>query len=91
MSDADRINWLTDAVRSWEIIAHRASDGARTASKGAERLKRKVGRLREEIKIMAGRIERLQHENVEQQKKISRLSLELLARLEQSGGENASP
>jgi hypothetical protein len=87
--DADYVRWLQDLARSWEIIAHRASDGARSASKGAERLKRKVGRLRDEVKILTGRIERLQHENGEQTKKISRLSLELLSRLEKSGGPNA--
>lgn len=81
--DRDYIRWLQDAARSWEIVARRASEGARSACKGAERLKRKVGRLRDEVKILGGRIERLQHENAEQQKKISRLSLELLSHLGQ--------
>ena len=87
--DADYVRWLQDAARSWEIMARRASEGARSASKGAERLKRKVGRLRDEVKILNGRIERLRHENGEQTKKISRLSLELLSKLEQ-GGSNAA-
>lgn len=88
--DPDFIRWLQDSARSWEIIAHRAMAGARSASKGAERLNRKVGRLRDEVKILNGRIERLKHENGEQTKKISRLSLELLAKLEQSGDANAA-
>jgi predicted RNase H-like nuclease (RuvC/YqgF family) len=65
----------------WELTARRASAGAQSSSKGAERLHRKVCRLRDEIKILKGRIERIQHENGEQQKKISRLSLELLSHL----------
>lgn len=67
----------------WEVIARRCTDGARSASKGAERLQRRVGRLKDEVKILRGRIERLQHECSEQGKKISRLSLELLSKLSQ--------
>ena len=83
----DIVRALREDVLRWENIAHRANAGARSASKGAERLKRKVERLRDEVKILTGRIERLTHENTEQQKKISRLSLELLAALGQRHGE----
>lgn len=65
----------------WELMARRATAGAQSSSKGAERLYRKVCRLRDEVKILKGRVERVQHENGEQKKKISRLSLELLSRL----------
>lgn len=68
----------------WELAARRATAGAQASSKGAERLNRKVCRLRDEVKILAGRIGRLQHEINEQQKKISRLSLELLSKLSES-------
>ena len=73
----------------WEVIARRATDGARSASKGAERLQRRVERLKDEVKILKGRNERLQHECSEQGKKISRLSLELLSTLSKSaeGGD----
>jgi predicted RNase H-like nuclease (RuvC/YqgF family) len=69
------------AADHWEVTSRRASEGARSASKGAERLQRKVERLKEEIKLLKGRNDRLQHECSEQQKKISRLSLELLSTL----------
>lgn len=75
---------LQDALQRaayWELMARRATAGAQSASKGAERLHRKVCRLRDEVKILNGRLERVQHENGEQKKKISRLSLELLANL----------
>lgn len=65
----------------WEVMARRATDGARSSSKGSERLKRRVDRLRQEVKLLTGRVERLQHECGEQQKKINRLSLELLGGL----------
>lgn len=68
----------------WELMARRATAGAQSSSKGAERHYRRVCRLRDEIKILKGRIERLQHECSEQKKKISRLSLELLSHLSQS-------
>lgn len=69
----------------WELMARRASAGAQSSSKGAERLHRRVCRLRDEVKILNGRLERVQHENGEQKKKISRLSLELLSHLSQGG------
>lgn len=79
---------LQDALRraaDWELMARRAFAGAQSSSKGAERLHRKVCRLRDEVKILNGRLERAQHENGEQKKKISRLSLELLSHLSQGG------
>jgi TolA-binding protein len=86
-SESQYLRRLQNWANQWEIMARRAGEGARSASKGAERLKRKVERLRDEVKILNGRIERLQHENVEQQKKISRLSLELLSRIEQGSSD----
>lgn len=86
MSD-DLLEDLHEALRKagdWELIARRAVAGAQSSSKGAERLHRKVCRLRDEVKILNGRIERLIHENGEQKKKISRLSLELLSHLSQN-------
>jgi predicted nucleic acid-binding Zn-ribbon protein len=77
----EMIDGLRAEVARWEITAHRHAAGARSASKGAERLRRKLDHARDEIKILKGRIERLEHEGNEQRKKISRLSLELLARL----------
>jgi predicted RNase H-like nuclease (RuvC/YqgF family) len=72
------------AAEHWEVTSRRASDGARSASKGAERLQRMVARLKEEVKLLKGRNDRLQHECSEQGKKISRLSLELLSALSRS-------
>lgn len=77
----DDLHAALQRASEWEIMARRASAGAQSSSKGAERLHRKVCRLRDECKILKGRIERIQHENGEQKKKISRLSLELLAKL----------
>ena len=65
----------------WELMARRATAGAQSASKGAERLYYRCERLRDTIKIMAAKLERLARQNVEQTKKISRLSLELLGTL----------
>lgn len=83
MTDEFRDELLFHRARAehWENVARRASDGARSASKGAERLQRKVERLKEEVKLLKGRNDRLQHECIEQGKKISRLSLELLSTL----------
>lgn len=77
----DDLHLALQRSSEWELRARRASAGAQSSSKGAERLHRKVCRLRDEITILKGRMERIQHENGEQKKKISRLSLELLSLL----------
>ena len=87
VSDSDLARMYREDAARWEVVARRATDGARSASKGAERLQRRVASLRDTVKILTGRIERLTHENAEQQKKISRLSLKLLAALGPRHGE----
>lgn len=77
----EQLQTALQKAAEWELMARRAAAGAQSSSKGAERLHRKVCRLRDEIKILKGRVERVQHENGEQKKKISRLSLELLSNL----------
>lgn len=70
---------LAAAAMAWENAYHRARAGASSAGKGCERMGRRVERLKQEVTLLKGQIERLTHENNEQQKKISRLSLELLS------------
>jgi predicted nuclease with TOPRIM domain len=84
VSRYDMVADLHRRLDEMEVHYHRAVAGARSACKGAERLRRKVNHLRDEVKILKGRNERLQHECDERGKKISRLSLELLANLDKT-------
>jgi len=85
MSDVDVLQaQVQDALSRaalWELTARRATAGAQSSSKGAERLYYRCERLRDTIKLLKAKIEGLERVNREQEKKISRLSLELLGTL----------
>lgn len=72
-------------ANTYELLYRRAADGARAASKGAERLHRKVCRLEaevveleDEIDLLEARLRRSEAEKATLAEKVERLSLRLL-------------
>ena len=88
MSDflLSEVQRLAQEAARWELYYHRAVAGARGANRGVERMRIRMFRAQNEATIARGRVERLEHEVSEQQKKITRLSLQLLSFLDQSQG-----
>lgn len=62
----------------YELLYLRATEGARAANRGIERLNRRVYELEAELEIADVRLNRLRRENGELEKKVQRLSLRLL-------------
>lgn len=62
----------------YELLYLRATEGARAANRGIERLNRRVYELEAELEIADVRLNRLRRENGELEKKVERLSLRLL-------------
>lgn len=62
----------------YELLYLRATEGARAANVGIERLKWKVGDLMADLAVARGLISRLERENGELAKKVQRLSLRIL-------------
>lgn len=62
----------------YELLYLRATEGARAANRGIERLKWKVLDLQADLEIASGTVARLRRENDELEKKVQRLSLRLL-------------
>lgn len=62
----------------YELLYLRATEGARAANRGIERLQHKIGYLTAEVEIAGVRMSALRRENAELEKKIERLSLRLL-------------
>lgn len=62
----------------YELLYLRATEGARAANRGIERLHGRVVYLEAELEIAAVRLARLKRENAELEKKVERLSLRLL-------------
>lgn len=62
----------------YELLYLRATEGARAANRGIERLHGRVVYLGAELEIAQVRLNRLRRENDELQKKVERLSLRLL-------------
>lgn len=78
MDDAADIDWQ-ERANYWELLYLRATEGARAANRGLDRLHSGYRRLKDDLKIAESRIERLQHENNELEKKVARLSLRVVA------------
>ena len=62
----------------YELLYLRATEGARAANRGIERLHNRVYELEAELEIAEVRINRLRRENGELEKKVERLSLRIL-------------
>ena len=62
----------------YELLYLRATEGARAANVGIERLKWKVLDLQGDLEIAHGALNRLRRENDELEKKVARLSLRIL-------------
>lgn len=62
----------------YELLYLRATEGARAANRGIERLQSKIVYLEAELEIAEVRMNRLRRENGELEKKVERLSLRLL-------------
>lgn len=75
MADEDDLQRKCDL---YELLYLRATEGARAANVGIERLKWKVGDLMADLALARGLISRLQRENGELEKKVQRLSLRIL-------------
>lgn len=72
------IQRLAECAGRYELLWRRAVDGARSANRGLERAQQRAYRLECDLSIANGEIERLRHENHENEKKIQRLSLRIL-------------
>lgn len=75
MADEDDLQRKCDL---YELLYLRATEGARAANVGIERLKWKVGDLMADLALARGLISRLQRENGELEKRVQRLSLRIL-------------
>lgn len=62
----------------YELLYLRATEGARAANRGIERLHSRVVYLEAELEIAEVRLNRMRRENGELEKKVERLSLRLL-------------
>lgn len=62
----------------YELLYLRATEGARAANRGIERLQSKIVYLEAGLEIAEVRMNRLRRENGELEKKVERLSLRLL-------------
>lgn len=62
----------------YELLYLRATEGARAANTGIERLKWKVLDLQADLEIAHGALNRLRRENDELEKRVARLSLRIL-------------
>lgn len=62
----------------YELLYLRATEGARAANRGIERLQDKIVHLEAELAIAEVRLNRLRRENGELEKKVERLSIRLL-------------
>lgn len=62
----------------YELLYLRATEGARAANRGIERLKFRIIDLEGDLVIARGAIERLRRDKVELEKKVQRLSLRIL-------------
>ena len=82
----DELDEAWAAADEFELLWHRAREGARGARKGIERLQAKVRRLEEqyrrdvlEIASLQSQVHRLTMDNRSLQNKVQRLSLRLIA------------
>lgn len=62
----------------YELLYLRATEGARAANIGIERLKWQVLDLKADLEIAHGALNRLRRENDELEKRVARLSLRIL-------------
>lgn len=62
----------------YELLYLRATEGARAANRGIERLQWKVLDLQADLEIAHGALNRLRRENDELEKRVARLSLRIL-------------
>lgn len=75
----DEIERLEARANYWELMYLRASEGARAANRGIERLRNGRVELELDLATADSQIDRLVRENRELQKKVERLSLRLLS------------
>ena len=72
------IDW-EERSNYWELLYLRAAEGARSANRGIDRLRAGYERTKVDLRVAEARIERLQRENNELEKKVERLSLRVIA------------
>jgi hypothetical protein len=69
---------LSRLCEYYELQWRRASAGAVSANKAIRRLKLKVERLQEDLRLAEAEMDKLRHVNHEQEKKLERLSLKII-------------
>lgn len=62
----------------YELLYLRATEGARAANRGIERLQYRLADMNAELAVAVGVIDRVRRENYELEKKVQRLSLRIL-------------
>lgn len=62
----------------YELLYLRAREGAQAANRGIERLRAGYARAKLDLRVAEARIERLQREKGELEKKVERLSLRII-------------
>ena len=75
----DDIVDLQRRADDFELLYLRAREGAQAANRGIERLRAGYERTKLDLQVAEARIERLQRENNELEKKVERLSLRLVS------------
>ena len=76
--DDDEIDWHERAIY-WELLYLRATEGARAANRGIERLKYGHEVTKGDLRLAEAANERLRREVAELEKKVTRLSLRLVS------------
>lgn len=77
-TDDDEIEELQRRCDTYELLYLRSREGAQAANRGIERLKAGYARAKVDLRVAEARIERLQRENSELEKKVERLSLRII-------------
>ncbi len=73
----DHIDW-EERSNYWELLYLRATEGARAANRGLQRLRCGYDRVLVDLQVAEARIGRLERENSELEKKVERLSLRVI-------------
>lgn len=74
----DDVEELQRRADTFELLYLRAREGAQAANRGIDRLKAGYERTKLDLRVAEARIERLQREKGELEKKVERLSLRLI-------------
>ena len=77
--DEDELIELQRRADDFELLYLRAREGAQAANRGLQRLRAGYARTKLDLQVAEARIERLQREKGELEKKVERLSLRILS------------